>query len=72
MNKEGQLRRNIDTFTQDTKGLTPTTQEDEMESPRTQHEEKERFNKLVNDDIVQGRKLAPYTWIYRWEEPTEF
>lgn len=31
-----------------------------------------RFNKLVSEDQHDGRRITPYTWIYRWENPNEF
>lgn len=70
MNKNGELCGGVNTFNDDTKGLTLEDKR-KMETPRSQHKEKERFNKLVNDDVVERKKIAPYMWIYRWEEPTE-
>lgn len=43
-----------------------------MESPKTQMEEKIGFNKIISEDVNDGRKIIPYTWIYRWENPNEF
>lgn len=43
-----------------------------METPTTANTEKEQFNALVKDDYENGKKIEPYTWIYRWEDPTEF
>ena len=38
-----------------------------------QHEEKQIFNQYVLDDqLTKGKKLACYTWIYRWTTPAEF
>lgn len=38
---------------------------------RTQ-QEKNRFNSIVLNDENNGKKITPYTWIYRWTSENEF
>lgn len=42
-----------------------------MESTKDQ-DLKIEFNNAVLNDTNDGRKITSYTWIYRWEDETEF
>lgn len=39
----------------------------------TQIKEAKTVNEAVlNDEMTNGKQLKVYTWIYRWDSPTEF
>lgn len=37
-----------------------------------QIEERDNFNTTILNDEFKGKKITPYTWVYRWQNCTEF
>lgn len=43
-----------------------------MAESRTQMEAQINFNQIIHNEDYAGKKITPYTWIYRWQNEQEF
>lgn len=75
LNKPGSKAENKTHVRHQTQG-TPTIHRhtaDAMNTMAMQTEEVRRVNEaILNDEKTKGKVLKAYTWIYRWDSPSEF